>query len=125
MKTNLILFAAICLLLCACHGIQAGPIIGGVAGGVAVLDQLLAGGVIDPVQHHQLATALTDVGKVAADAATVAQQAQVAVTHAKEGTLSTEEGVGVAVGVSGVIAAGLNAYRNMTRKQALAAPVTA
>ena len=93
-RTTFLILA--CLLLCACHGVSAGPIIGGVAGGIAVLDQLLAGGVIDPVQHHQLATAFTDVGKLATDAVSVAQQAQVAAQHAKDGTLDLGEGAGLA-----------------------------
>ena len=123
MKTNLVLFALCALVLCSCAGVHAGPILGGIAGGVAVLDQLLAGGVIDPVQHHQLATALTGVGQVAEQAITVAKQAEQAAAHAKDGTLSTEEGVGVAAGISGLAVTALNVYRNATRKQALAAPV--
>ena len=122
---NFVLFLAVAALLCACQGVSAGPIIGGIAGGVAVLDQLLAGGVIDPVQHHQLAAALTGVGQVAEQAITVAKQAEQAAAHAKEGTLSTEEGVGVAAGISGVAIAALNAYRNATRRAALAAPAVA
>jgi hypothetical protein len=122
MKTNILLFAIVALLLCSCQGVAAGPILGGIAGGVAVLDQLLAGGVIDPVQHHQLATALTGVGQVAEQAAAVAKAAQEAAAHAKDGTLSTEEGVGVAAGISGLAVTALNVYRNVTRKQALAAP---
>lgn len=119
MIRNLILWAFVCALLCACHGVTAGPIIGGVAGGVAVLDQLLAGGVIDPVQHHQLATALTDVGTLAKQAVDVAGQAQTAVQHAKDGTLSEGEGAAVAGGITGIGMLGLNLYRNLTRKSAL------
>lgn len=120
---NILLLCAVAALLCACHGVSAGPIVGGIAGGVAVLDQLLAGGVIDPIQHHQLATALTSVGQVAEQAVTVAKAAEQAAAHAKDGTLSTEEGVGVAAGISGLAVTALNVYRNVTRKQALAAPV--
>ena len=119
---NTILLVAVCFLLCACHGVAAGPILGGIAGGVAVLDQLLAGGVIDPVQHHQLATALQSAGTLAEQAITVANTASEAAKHAKDGTLSTEEGVGVAAGISGLAVTALNVYRNVTRKQALAAP---
>ena len=119
---NTILLCAIAALLCACHGVGAGPIIGGLAGGIAVLDQLLAGGIIDPIQHHQLATALTGVGQVAEQAVTVAKAAEAAAAHAKDGTLSTEEGVGVAAGISGLAVTALNVYRNVTRKAAMAAP---
>lgn len=119
---NTILLCAIAALLCACHGVGAGPIIGGLAGGIAVLDQLLAGGIIDPIQHHQLATALTGVGQVAEQAVTVARAAEAAAAHAKDGTLSTEEGVGVAAGISGLAVTALNVYRNVTRKAAMAAP---
>lgn len=117
MKTNLILCAA-ALLLCACHGVTAGPIIGGLAGGIAVLDQLLAGGIIDPIQHHQLAASLTELGGLATQAVTTANAAGEAVKHAKDGTLSTEEGVGVAAGITGLGVTALNIYRNLTRKQA-------
>lgn len=129
---NAILILAVCFLLCACHGVAPGPIIGGIAGGVAVLDQLLAGGIIDPIQHHQLATALTDVGRGATEALTLARQAvdvgvqaKAAVASAKEGTLSPEQTAGVALGVSTLISTAHNAYRNYTRKQALAAPAVA
>jgi hypothetical protein len=125
MKTiHLILFAIAALLLCSCHGVGAGPIIGGIAGGIAVLDQLLAGGVIDPIQHHQLATALQSAGTLAEQAVNVAQQAQSAAQHAKDGTLSTEEGVGVAAGITGLAVAVNNAYRNYTRRHGQVATVT-
>ena len=120
MRTNILLFLAVCFVLCACKGMAAGPIVGGIAGGVAVLDQLLAQGVVDPVQHHQLATALQDVGKIATDAVTVAQQAQVAAAHAKDGTLDAADVTGIGVGTATVVGGILNVYRNMTRKKALA-----
>jgi len=111
------LFLVVCAcLLASCHGIQAGPIIGGVAGGIAALDQLMTQGVIDPVQHHQLTTALHDVGEIATNAINVANQTKQVATQYKEGTLTTTETIGY--GGSAILAAfaAFNKYRNLTRK---------
>lgn len=107
---------AVAALLCACHGVAPGPIIGGIAGGVAVLDQLLAGGIIDPVQHHQLATALTDAGQLATSAINLANQTKDVVEQVKAGAVTENEVLGY--GGSALLAAlgVFNKYRNLTRK---------
>lgn len=108
--------ALLAVLLAAACATQAGPIAAGVVGGLAVLDQLLAAGVLDPVQHFQLTGALRDAATLAQQASTVAAQAQQAAEALRNGTLTTEEGVGIASGITGVGIAALNLYRNATRK---------
>ncbi|MCA3007059.1 MAG: hypothetical protein INH34_01640 [Phycisphaerales bacterium] len=123
MKKNLALLVLAALLgACAAH---AGPIAAGLLGGLAVLDQLLAAGVIDPIQHHQLVQSLQDASTVAKQAVSVAEQAQRAADAIKAGTLTTEEGVGLASGITAVGLAAMNAYRNATRKNVLHPPTAA
>lgn len=118
-------FLLLCLLLStAACATQAGPIAAGVVGGLAVLDQLLAAGVLDPVQHFQLSGALRDAATLAQQATTVAQQAQQAADALRAGTLTTEEGVGLASGITAAGVAALNLYRNATRRAATAPPAS-
>ena len=43
-KTNLLLFAVACLVLCACHGVSTGPIVAGIAGVAVGAASVIAGG---------------------------------------------------------------------------------
>lgn len=110
--------------LAACaSGPVSGPVVAGAAAVLAVLDQLLAGGVIDPGQHAQLAAGIQAMqGTI-----TAAEQGVAAVKAAQAGAINTTELV-TSLGATAVaVAGGLNAYRNKTRQKAMvkAGPVKA
>ena len=95
----LILLAGCALLLAGC-ATHAGPIAAGVAGSLAVIDQLLADGVIAPEQGAALH------GGIEALAQSVA-----AVAKAQEGTLTTGEASAAAGGLTAAVLAGIRAWR--------------
>jgi hypothetical protein len=74
-RIYLLLFAAALLASCHTTGPVSAPIAAGLASAVAILDQLLASGVIDPVQHQQLTGSLQVMADNAAHGLTAAQDA--------------------------------------------------
>lgn len=84
-RIYILLFAA--ALLAACHttGPVSAPIAAGLASAVAVLDQLLASGVIDPLQHQQLTGSLQVMAENAAHGLTAAQDAARQLAEVKKG----------------------------------------
>ena len=100
-----ILLAGFSLLLASC-ATHAGPIAAGVAGSLAVIDQLLADGVIAPEQGHALH------GGIEALAQSVA-----AVAKAQEGTLTTGEASAAAGGLTAAVLAGIRAWRGPATKK--------
>lgn len=100
----LILLAGCTLLLAGC-ATHAGPIAAGVAGSLAVIDQLLADGVIEPQQGLAL--------KGGIEALT---QSVDAVAKAQEGTLTTGEAATAAGGLTAGILAIIQAWRGPSTK---------
>lgn len=98
-RSTIVLFLLACFMLAACAttGPISGPVVAGGAAMVAVFDQLLAGGVIDPMQHHTL---VQGVGAL--------QTTVDAVKDAQAGTLTTET---AATAAGGLTAAILAAFR--------------
>lgn len=101
----LFLLAGCALLLAGC-ATHAGPIAAGVAGSLAVIDQLLADGVIAPEQGAALH------GGIEALAQSVA-----AVAKAQEGTLTTGEASTAAGGLTAAILGGIRAWRGPATKK--------
>ena len=101
----LILLAGFSLLLAGC-ATHAGPIAAGVAGSLAVIDQLLADGVIAPEQGQALH------GGIEALAQSVA-----AVAKAQEGTLTAGEASTAAGGLTAVILAAVRLMRGPATKK--------
>lgn len=119
---SLLLIACVLFACASCKTggtYSAGPIVGGAAAALAVVDQLLAADTITPVQHLQFSQGITQMATLAEQAVAVANDAKVAVASAKAGTLTTEQTVGVAGTAATVAAAALNAWRNRTRSTAL------
>lgn len=92
-------------VLCAGCATHAGPIAAGVAGSLAVIDQLLADGVIDPVQGNALHQGIEAL-----------QQSVAAVSKAQEGTLTTGEAATAAGGLTAALVAGIRAWRGPATK---------
>lgn len=101
----LFLLAGCALLLAGC-ATHAGPIAAGVAGSLAVIDQLLADGVIAPEQGAALH------GGIEALAQSVA-----AVAEAQKGTLTTGEASAAAGGLTAAVLAGIRAWRGPSTKK--------
>lgn len=119
MKHTPLFALASALLLTACAGAtaaeQTGIIGAGVAGIAAVFDQLLAHGVVTPVQHLQMQHGIEGIQATVAAAVDAAKAAQVAVDSTKAGTLTAGETTGMVAAVGTAATVGLNAWRNMTR----------
>lgn len=111
---NIAIFA-ILLAFAACA--SAGPIshqfaVGGAAM-VAVFDQLLAGGVIDQMQHFQLTQGITSI-----DATVDALQKGVeAVEKAQEGAITTGEAATAAGGLTATVLGLVRAWRGPSSKK--------
>lgn len=99
------LFAFLCA--CAATGPLSAPVAAGAAAAVAVFDQLLAGGVIDPMQHHQLVQSITAI-----------DQTVTAVQRAQEGTLTSGEAATYAGGITATILGAVRAWRGPADKKA-------
>lgn len=102
-RNALLLF--VLAVLCAGCATQAGPIAAGVAGSLAVIDQLLADGVIDPTQGMALRNGIDAL-----------QQSVAAVQQAQDGTLTTETAAYTATGLTAAIVAGIRAWRGPATK---------
>jgi predicted anti-sigma-YlaC factor YlaD len=96
MKNLLLLVVAALLCSCATTGPISGPAVAGAAAMVAVFDQLLAGGVIDPMQHAVLTQGIGAL-----------QQTVEAVKDAQAGTLTTETAATAAGGLTAAILAAI------------------
>jgi len=96
---NALIFLALAALCAGCAA-HAGPIAAGVAGSLAVIDQLLADGVVAPEQ----ATALR--GGIEA-----LNQSVEAVRQAQDGTLSTDTAATAAGGLTAAVLAGIRLWR--------------
>ena len=92
-------------VLCAGCATHAGPIAAGVAGSLAVIDQLLADGVIEPTQGMALHQGIEAL-----------QQSVAAVAKAQEGTLTTGEAATAAGGLTAALVAGIRAWRGPATK---------
>lgn len=99
------LFLLALAVLCAGCATHAGPIAAGVAGSLAVIDQLLADGVIDPVQGNALHQGIEAL-----------QQSVAAVAKAQEGTLTTGEAATAAGGLTAGILGIIQAWRGPSSK---------
>lgn len=95
----LILLAGCALLLAGC-ATHAGPIAAGVAGSLAVIDQLLAEGVIDPAQGAAIREGIQSL-----------QQSVEAVAKAQEGTLTQGEAATAAGGLTAAILGAIRVWR--------------
>ncbi len=114
---NFLILASL-LLLAACASTAAettGLLAAGAAGIAAVFDQLLANGVVTPVQHLQMQHGIEGIQATVAAAVDAANAAKVAVDSTKAGTLTAGETTGMVAAVGTVATVGLNAWRNMTR----------
>lgn len=101
----LLLLAGCALLLAGC-ATHAGPIAAGVAGSLAVIDQLLADGVIEPQQGMALRGGIEAL-----------TQSVDAVAKAQEGTLTTGEASAAAGGLTAAVLAGIRAWRGPATKK--------
>jgi hypothetical protein len=95
----LVLLAGCCMLLAGC-ATHAGPIAAGVAGSLAVIDQLLADGVVEPEQAYALRNGIDALA-----------QSVDAVKQAQAGTLSTETAATTAGGLTAALIAGIRLWR--------------
>lgn len=96
---QLVLLAGLCLLLAGCAA-HAGPIAAGVAGSLAVVDQLLADGVIEPEQGYALRNGIDALAR-SVDA----------VQQAQAGTISTETAATAAGGLTAAVLTGIRLWR--------------
>ncbi len=113
-KTTIALFLALLVLAACASGPVSGPVLAGVAGSLAVIDQLLASGVIEPAQHDAL------VGGIQALQGSVA-----AVQHAQAGNLTSGEVTTVAGGATAAAVAIVQTWRKIDHSRAKAARGTA
>lgn len=92
-------------VLCAGCATHAGPIAAGVAGSLAVIDQLLADGVIDQAQGMALHNGIDAL-----------QQSVAAVAKAQEGTLTQGEAATAAGGLTAAILGAVRVWRGKPSK---------
>lgn len=113
MRNYVVLFVLLALC-CACH--TTGPVSASLATGAAavtaVFDQLLAGGVIDPVQHLQVTHGLQAIDQ----ATTAVQTGLAAVQKAQEGSLTTGEAAAAAGGLTATVLGAVRAWRGPATK---------
>ena len=107
MRNFLLLAVFVALTSCAATGPLSGPALAGAAAMVAVFDQLLAGGVIDPLQHQTLVQGLGAV-----------QTTVEAVQKVQENTITVGEGATAAGGLTAAILAGIRVWRGKATKAA-------
>ena len=96
---NAILLVALAVLCVGCAA-HAGPIAAGVAGSLAVIDQLLADGVVAPEQAAALRGGIEALN-----------QSVEAVRQAQDGTLSTDTAAAAAGGLTAAVLAGIRVWR--------------
>lgn len=106
---KLALLAAVCLLLAGC-AVHPGPIAAGVAGSLAVIDQLLVADTISPEQASALRGGIDAL--------------QQSVEAVKDGSVSTDEAALAAGGLTAGILGIIKAWRGPATKlaKAVAAP---
>ena len=109
MRNFLLLAVFVTLTACAATGPLSAPALAGAAAMVAVFDQLLAGGVIDPLQHQTLVQGLGAV-----------QTTVEAVQSAQQGNITVTEGATAAGGLTAAILAGIRVWRGKPTKGAAA-----
>lgn len=100
-----VLYLIALAVLCAGCATHAGPIAAGVAGSLAVIDQLLADGVIDPAQGAALHNGIDAL-----------QQSVAAVAKAQEGTLTQGEAATAAGGLTAAILGAVRVWRGKPSK---------
>ncbi len=103
---QLVLLAGLCLLLAGC-ATHAGPIAAGVAGSLAVIDQLLAEGVVEPEQAFALRNGIDALSRSVE-----------AVQQAQAGTLSEGEAATAAGGLTAAVLGAIRVWRGPATKLA-------
>lgn len=98
-----IAFAAAVAAACAATGPLSGPAVAGAAAMLAVFDQLLASGAMDPAQHQALVDSVRELQRT--------------VDAAQAGALTPEAAAGVAGGTTATVLALLRAYRAWQAKR--------
>ncbi len=108
MKLVLLLMCGL-VAACATTGPVSGAAVAGVAAMVAVFDQLLAAGTIDPAQHQALVAGLGEL------------QRQLEVAASKP-ALGAEEAAGIAGGTTATVLALLRAWKTYQARRAASPP---
>lgn len=105
---QLVLLAGLCLVLAGCAA-HAGPVAAGVAGSLAVIDQLLADGVVEPEQAFALRNGIDALA-----------QSVEAVKQAQAGTLTEGEAATAAGGLTAAVLGAIRLWRGPATKLAKA-----
>lgn len=104
MKTLLLVVVALVLVACA-TGPVSGPVVAGGAALLAVFDQMLASGTIDPQQYVSLTQGVTAL-----------QTTVEAVKEAQSGALSVETAATAATGLTAAVLGGVRVWRGPAKK---------
>jgi len=108
--------ALLCLASCATTGPLSAPIVAGAASLIAVFDQLLAAGVMDPLQHQQAVAGISALEGMVL----TAQRGVEVVRAAQAGTLTTGEAATAAGGLAATVLGAIRVWRGPADKGVLA-----